>query len=54
MTLLRLRVDPEPIKAYKAVFIILLMLVSSPVVKEYAGNLWKNRRFTVKGIKGEA
>jgi simple sugar transport system permease protein len=49
MTLLRLRVDPEPIKAYKAVFIILLMLASSPVVKEYAGNLWKNRKFMMRG-----
>ena len=49
MTLLRLRVDPEPIKAYKAVFIILLMLASSPVVKEHVGNLWKNRKFTIKG-----
>jgi galactofuranose transport system permease protein len=54
MTLLRLRVDPEPIKAYKAAFIILLMLASSPVVKEYAGKLWKNLRFTIKTMKGEA
>jgi simple sugar transport system permease protein len=45
MTLLRLRVDPEPIKAYKAVFIIVLMLASSPVVKEYVGKLWGNRKF---------
>jgi simple sugar transport system permease protein len=52
MTLLRLRVDPEPIKAYKAIFIILLMLASSPVVKEYAGNLWKNR-YTPPSPKGE-
>jgi simple sugar transport system permease protein len=42
MTLLRLRVDPEPIKAYKAIFSILLRLLSSPVVKEYAGNLIAN------------
>lgn len=39
-TLLRLKVDPEPIKAYKAVFIILLMCASSPVVKKYVGKLW--------------
>jgi len=50
MTLLRLRIDPEPIKAYKAAFIVLLMLASSPVVKEYVTNRWKNRKFT----KGEA
>jgi len=49
MTLLRLRVDPEPIKAYKAAFIILLMLASSPVVKEYAGKLWNKRKFMIKG-----
>jgi simple sugar transport system permease protein len=49
MTLLRLRVDPEPIKAYKAAFIILLMLASSPVVKEYVGKLWESRKFTIKG-----
>jgi simple sugar transport system permease protein len=48
MTLLRLRVDPEPIKAYKAVFIIVLMLASSPVVKEYIGKLWQNRKIAVK------
>jgi len=35
-TLLRLEVDTEAIKAFKAVFIILLMAVSSPVVREAA------------------
>jgi simple sugar transport system permease protein len=55
MTLLRMRVDPEPIKAYKAVFIVLLMLASSPVVKEYVSNLWKKRSGARKiMIKGEA
>jgi len=54
MTLLRLRVEPEPIKAYKAIFIILLMLASSPVVKEYAGNIWKNLKLAFKPMKGEA
>ena len=43
MTLLRLRVDPEPIKAYKAVFIILLMVASSPIMKEYIAALFKKR-----------
>lgn len=35
-TLLRLEVGTETIKAFKAVFIIILMLVASPVVREYA------------------
>lgn len=34
-TLLRLEVDPEAIKAFKAVFIIILMVVSSPVLRGY-------------------
>ncbi len=34
-TLLRLEIDTETIKAFKAVFIIVLMIVSSPVVREY-------------------
>ena len=34
-TLLRLEVGTETIKAFKAVFIIILMVVSSPVVREY-------------------
>ena len=35
-TLLRLEVDPEAIKAFKAVFIIILMVVSSPVIRGFA------------------
>ena len=35
-TLLRLEVNPEAIKVFKAVFIIVLMIVASPVVREYA------------------
>ncbi len=35
-TLLRLEVNTEAIKAFKAVFIIVLMAVSSPVVREFA------------------
>jgi simple sugar transport system permease protein len=41
-TLLRLEVNPETIKAFKAVFIIILMIVSSPVVREYLSKI-KNR-----------
>jgi simple sugar transport system permease protein len=39
-TLLRMRVDPEAIKAFKAVFIIFLMVTSSPVIKEKLGKLF--------------
>jgi simple sugar transport system permease protein len=39
-TLLRMQVDTNAIKAYKAVFIILLMCISSSVVKDYAAKLW--------------
>ena len=35
-TFLRLEVGTETIKAFKAVFIIILMVVASPVVREYA------------------
>jgi simple sugar transport system permease protein len=35
-TLLRLEVNPEAIKVSKAVFIIILMIVASPVVRVYA------------------
>ncbi len=47
-TLLRLEVNTEAIKAFKAVFIILLMVVSSPVVREaarkFAGRVGSRRR----------
>lgn len=45
-TLLRLEVDPEAIKAFKAVFIIILMVISSPVVREFAakGTKWVRAR----------
>lgn len=43
-TLLRLEVDPETIKAFKAVFIILLMVVASPVVRAKAAKLVKRFR----------
>jgi len=40
VTLLRLGVLPEPIRVYKATFIILLMLLSSPVFKSYITGMW--------------
>ncbi len=45
-TLLRLEVDTETIKAFKAVFIIILMVIASPVVREYAskGTKWLRAR----------
>ena len=38
-TLLRLEVETETIKAFKAVFIIILMVVASPVVRVFAGKV---------------
>lgn len=48
-TLLRLEVDPEAIKAFKAVFIILLMVIASPVVRAYAARAmrWARARLGV-------
>ena len=55
VTLLRLGVAPEPIRVYFAAFIILLMVLSSPVFKGYITGLWL--RLTAKPdqliIKGE-
>ena len=53
-TLLRLEVNTEAIKAFKAVFIIVLMAVSSPVVREAAGKLANRvRNRTGKGALGQ-
>jgi simple sugar transport system permease protein len=45
-TLLRLEVDTETIKAFKAVFIIILMVIASPVAREFAakGMKWVRAR----------
>jgi len=54
VTLLRLGVLPEPIRVYKASFIILLMVLSSPVVKSYIIGMWNS--LTAKHgtiVKGE-
>jgi simple sugar transport system permease protein len=40
VTLLRLGVLPEPIRIYKATFIILLMLLSSPVFRSTITGMW--------------
>jgi simple sugar transport system permease protein len=43
-TLLRLEVETETIKAFKAVFIIILMVVVSPVVRDYAKKILQRVR----------
>jgi len=53
-TLLRLEVNTEAIKAFKAVFIIVLMVVSSPVVRESARKLTdRMRKKTNKSEMGQ-
>jgi ribose/xylose/arabinose/galactoside ABC-type transport system permease subunit len=53
-TLLRLEVDTVAIKAFKAGFIIILMVVSSPVVREAARKLANRlRKGTAKGPPGQ-
>jgi simple sugar transport system permease protein len=49
-TLLRLEVNTEAIKAFKAAFIILLMVVSSPVVREAARKFATRMRKRAGGI----
>lgn len=49
-TLLRLEVNTEAIKAVKAVFIIILMVVSSPVAREYARKF--TNRFRTRSATG--
>ena len=44
VTLLRLGVAPEPIRVYFATFIIILMIISSPVFKSYFAGLWTRVR----------
>lgn len=48
-TLLRLEVDPETIKAFKAVFIMILMVVASPVVRAAAAKFAKRCRDMAAG-----
>ncbi len=49
-TLLRLEVGTETIKAFKAVFIIILMVVSSPVLRERASRV--KRALETGGLQG--
>jgi galactofuranose transport system permease protein len=48
-TLLRLEVNTETIKAFKAVFIIILMVIASPVVREFAAKAAKRLRARLGG-----
>jgi simple sugar transport system permease protein len=48
-TLLRLEVDTETIKAFKAVFIIILMVIASPVVRDIASRAAKRLRARLGG-----
>ena len=48
-TLLRLEVNPEAIKAFKAVFIIILMVIASPVVRAFARKLLDKAKTIVAG-----
>lgn len=48
-TLLRLEVEPEAIKAFKAVFIIILMVIASPVVRVFAGRVLDKAKTIVAG-----
>ncbi len=48
-TLLRLEVEPETIKAFKAVFIIILMVIASPVVTVFARKVLDKAKTIVAG-----
>jgi hypothetical protein len=48
-TLLRLEVGTETIKAFKAVFIIILMIVASPVVRDFAAKALRWARARADG-----
>jgi ribose/xylose/arabinose/galactoside ABC-type transport system permease subunit len=49
-TLLRLEVETETIKAFKAVFIIILMVIASPVVRAFARNVLDKARTIAASI----
>ena len=46
-TLLQLEVEPEAIKAFKAVFIIILMILASPVVRVFVGKFFDKEKTIV-------
>ncbi|MBN1523696.1 MAG: ABC transporter permease [Spirochaetales bacterium] len=50
-TLLRLDVGTETLRAFKAVFIIILMVVASPVVRDYAGKILQFARQILQKVR---
>jgi len=48
-TLLRLEVNPEAIKAFKAVFIIILMIIASPVVRDSGRRILDKLKASIAG-----
>ncbi len=52
LALQRLSIGPEAIRVYKALFIILLMLASSPVVKSFVSRLFSKRPENALPAKG--
>ena len=56
-TLLRLEIEPAMIKVFKAIFIIILMVVASPVVRLYVGKAldrFRTWRLAIHQSKGNA
>jgi ribose/xylose/arabinose/galactoside ABC-type transport system permease subunit len=51
-TLLRLEIDPAMIKVFKAVFIIILMVIASPVVRFYTRKFIDKARIITANITG--
>uniref|UniRef100_A0A7C3EAP0 ABC transporter permease n=1 Tax=Gracilinema caldarium TaxID=215591 RepID=A0A7C3EAP0_9SPIR len=50
-TLLRLEIGTETIKAFKAVFIIILMIIASPVIRTYTRKLVRRTRISPERTK---
>ncbi|MCL6591433.1 MAG: ABC transporter permease, partial [Firmicutes bacterium] len=48
-TMLRLEIETETIKAFKAVFIIILMVIASPVVRVFARKVLDKAKTIVAG-----
>ena len=50
-TLYAMKVPSTDVKAYKAIVIILIVVISSPVVKAYAARLWKQLKARISAKK---
>ena len=53
ITLYAMKVPSTDVKAYKAVVIIILVVMGSPVVKDAAGKLWNKRKGTQSAAAGK-